>query len=434
MLEEGYIVAGNPLPRLYTWQVSDPVLHAFLVGTLATLLAYQITALVLDLSLGWKKPGEVTVADLFTLLRSEDLSFRYVYQIFRRDDDHDDPEELAKEEESTLDSNSEEIGTGLSKTFMFKLFFILAAVPAINMLAIFLTLETDTTVSFRSANFGGIAFGLPPNGSALLHTRDVSQSCTRILPNLETVVHPIASFFMCIKSNVIPQPSEQDPASRVILEARADGEVEVRILDASDHFVASRRLEMMTEGQLYRLPHSITKEQAIELVKAGGEVLAAGCTQKDAEGGVPPVNVIQEGRRVQAEQVFTCEEQVPVTMKDAFYEIALRIDTVDDKDLLVAKLEESELGSEKLFEFTNGDGLPFYRWRGSYASVLVLAILVACTLTARLVVTLFTHNDIHLGLELIIKDQLGLNYADSMLQNGSSFQYERVNIWGRTPE
>lgn len=149
MFDDGYLVPGRQLSRMHTWQFDDPVLHAFLVGTLATLLVYQGSALLIDLFLGWKKRGEVAIADLFTLLRTEDLSFRLICQIFRKGAS-DESKQLEKEEESPPDTESEgDDYYRLKASSMIKLFVLMPAMPAINLLAIFLTLEKDTTVSFR---------------------------------------------------------------------------------------------------------------------------------------------------------------------------------------------------------------------------------------------------------------------------------------------
>lgn len=433
MFEDGYVVPGEQLSRIHTWQFDDPVLHAFLVGTLATLLAYQGTALLIDLFLGWKKRGEVAVADLYTLLRTEDLSFRLICQIFRKGSPVDS-KQLEKEEESKKDTESEENDYRLKASSMIKLFVLLAGVPGINLLAIFLTLETDTTVSFREADFGGISYGVRPNGSGILQTRDVSADCTSLVTKLENVAQPMASFFLCVRSRVPEIPAADDPVTKVIVEAQADGEVEFTVINSADYYLGSRRLEMQTGGLFYRIPHSITPEQAKELVKRGGNVLSEGCTRLSGKDETPPVVVTQEGRRIRAEQSFTCKEDKPVTMEASLIEMYSQVDAIEDSSLLVAKVEDAELGLENSFEFESGEDLPFYKWRGSYASFLVLSILVACFGAARLLVMLFTHNDIHVGIELIIKDQLGLKFGDSMLQNASSVQYEGVSFLGRESE
>lgn len=273
---------------------------------------------------------------------------------------------------------------------------------------------------------------MKPNGSSTQRTRDVSDYCTNLVTELENVAQPLASFFLCVRSNV-PEIPDEDPATKVTMEAYANGEVEILVSNAAYYQIGSRRLEMQTGGELYRMPHSITPEQATELVKRGGEVLSEGCT-RPSEDETPPVLFTQEGRRIRAEQSFTCAEDKPVTMEASFFEMALQLEAVDDTSFLVAKLEESTLGKEQLYKFENGEDLLFYKWRGSYASFPVLTILVVCFGALRLFVMLFTHNVIHVGIELIIKDQLGLKFGDSMLQNVSSVRYERVGFRGRASD
>lgn len=86
MIRDGYLAHDADESPLLRWQIENEVLHAFLIATLTTILAYQTTAIFFDLLLGFKPRGEAEVTDIAVdILAEESSPLSVCASLFRND-------------------------------------------------------------------------------------------------------------------------------------------------------------------------------------------------------------------------------------------------------------------------------------------------------------------------------------------------------------
>lgn len=138
-----------------------------------------------------------------------------------------------------------------------------------------------------------------------------------------------------------------------------------------------------------------------------------GCGENNAS---PSITVDEK------EKSWLLESQVDCSIDIDFARFAL------ENELLIFTLVDSD--SLGVFNVTNdtskledAGNLVLLERRRSFMTLGILGITVAVVVVVRIVVKAITRNDVHLGIEMVLKDTLRLQRCDSMLQNEHLVDY-----------
>lgn len=127
--------------------------------------------------------------------------------------------------------------------------------------------------------------------------------------------------------------------------------------------------------------------------------------------------VTGDGTQWKFEQILSCHRDT-LFAADILRENLLMLFTLVDSDSLRVVNSEKE-GSDVV----DGGDFLFIERRRSFMTLAVLIISTAVLVVVRLVVRAVTKNDIHLGIEMVLKNTLNLQRCDSMLQNERMVDY-----------
>lgn len=461
MFNNGSITYGATESVFGMWRPKSEILHALLVSALTTLLSFQVTDIMFDIFFGLKPHGRSKASNMQILRlarRNSPLAiFRNVFPYAENWNALVSPQNQRHHEKqyvtdmhSDTSSSDNHPPTRLHSSRLFKLIFIVMVAPLANVMAISLTLERDSFLTFKEAEFGGLAMGLRPEpepGTGQTTENEV-HNCRLVPVKTSEGEDALIKFFECF-GRPVARSLDFDNQAAVFVSKVTANTVAIEIYGGIVGVAMSKSMMMSASTPdkknttVYFLKSNFSRNDAKELVNYGMELLAPYCKESISRAsgfqGFP--DGIDESGRYRAEFQFYKDILCPgLSVKkkdeipdDSWREVAMkmtsRIGTKNSEKLEVAqagkirdetiKFDDGEFTAEdaealdKLYQVT--DNLVFLKRRRSYASDLALCVLVASVLVVRIVTWLVTRNDVKKGIELVVRSGLGLSCCDSLL-------------------
>lgn len=175
-------------------------------------------------------------------------------------------------------------------------------------------------------------------------------------------------------------------------------------------------------GGVWRVKTNVTNFVQLEaLFRRGTTAFMKNCEKKEFEKlanetSLPSKSIAEDGKRWKFEWSVNCS----YLMEDALQlmeEELLKFTLVDSDKLWVVDTARDGKGQ------VDGGGFIFVERRRCFMTIGVLGISAVVVVVLRMLIRALTRNDIHLGIEMLLKDTLYLRKCDSMLQNGRSVDY-----------
>lgn len=420
MITDGFLTHGAAESVISTFQFTSPIVHAFLVAFLTTILSYQAASILIDLCLGLKKRGIARLTDLAILHFSDQgsvlavctalLNTRFLTRLRYHGLFH-----------QTTCTTPVDAGasTRLSPRVAAKLMALLLATPAINLAAVALSLERDQSLTFSEAQFGGIALGIT-GADELLSTTFRSANCRQPRERYPPGDFPAVEFMVCTVWQVYSVPVEQR-ILKVSIIANPNGLVAGRLAafdkrnNLRESWVVNVVSSVKMEDEVRILRQRVDEQSASGLMRELSAYLSERC--KPLEGAENDSSAIVVGNKVQdltVSQTTPCGFLKNSDIRGMFELMTTRVTLVEAKTF---EILESPVDIREEPIYTSGDDLLLLRRRRPQVSLFALLVTVSVVIVLRLGVKLITCNDTSLGLELVVKSAVGMKCFDSMLQN-----------------
>lgn len=469
MIENGTLTHPFVNSTLQTWHPVNELLNAFLYAIFGTIIAFQLAAIIFDLLLGFKAPGQATASDVSVLLLTEEstlfklLANLHFFSAISRWKFHRlciPPRDKKPSIQATHSfphysdsSDSSRTRIDLTKaalpscpcrqpparpspSILLKLFVLLLTAPVSNLLAVFLTVESGRLLTFNDVSFGGVTYGIPAKGKSFIPRPTLSDICAEYETTLSEYETAISTFHYC--ERVVLTPSEANDlhnTSSLRLSYGVNFEdadlpkeaVTLQYDEGTTLFKVSQYIDLLVEeskvsrrdSTVWRVKTSFPNLGQLE------DVFRQRAAKFESDCRVEPFNpedvlVEKDSNRWMFEKRLNCIQNpriIRTELMSLFPDFAL----VPSDKLRVVGLQTD--GGEEI----DGKNFLFIRRRQSVMALGALGISVAVLLVLRVIVRVFTRNDVHLGVEMVLKDVLSLHIWDSMLQNERVVDYsERI--------
>lgn len=421
MIVNGTLTHPFAAQTFWTWESSSPVLHAFTVAILTTILSYQLAAAIFDLCVGLKPAGWVSIRNLYMQLLADEASplavaaallrnptlARWHFHGFRAEC----PNVLAVQDARPRQFPS----------IAPKLLVLLLVAPVANLVAIVLSLERDSVVTFEDAKFGGVTFGVSFDNNTDVREELLMPLCTRYVQDVGRGETALASFLFCTYTH---HRIRQSPFSLSMVQAEVDraGQLWMRVLMQGSKIEQFGSAEMAIQERVYKIRTAVTADDLKSVVGTGQDILKRTCRAATTEAvGDAVMTGTREGGMVVTQQA-KCPE-TGMTAYGALTAVAhmnRRLTLVESEELEVARVEDVEAGAVRYFD---GRGLSYVSRHETFVSVAVLGLMTAAVTAARLVVKMVTNNDVYAAVEIMVKEMAAWPCCDSMLPSSDTVLY-----------
>lgn len=417
MIVNGTLTYTSATPSFFYRELSNTTLNLIAIAAVTTLLSYQAAALISDLLLGFKTRRVASASALQTLLlvrRSSPLS---VFANVLRSDrltrcyyGADIPSG------TTIARDHEQVRIGSAM----RLFILLLAGPLVAVASVVLTVTKGESMSFSEAGFRGMGFGLSNPDAVQLTGERTSQACATVPLEVGGGDASLADFALCS----LPMNTQEGFAL-------GEGGVAVAIASNSSMFLTvnidkalvSRRkaVSVFTGEFLYFLQPELPSVAVDRFLDYSMERVARACgTDRKDETDQEISYVNQPTHEHIAARFLPCEVSSFEDSLRLATEILLEIEEystfVDAEKLMVAEYVYTDnLGGVPILPFFDGGKLPLLTRRRRYLALSALSILTVIVMLLRTVVMMVCSNDVGIGLERIVKETLGYNCCDSLL-------------------
>lgn len=446
MIQNGTITYPPVSNPLLSWNPPTQFTRDLLLALLTTAIAYQAAAILIDLSLGLKRHGYCNVYDiqiLFLVRNASPLAIakslfpRYFVRHLAHADAHADAHaESAAPRFNTFPPPSKHP----RPLVLAKLFFLLAAVPALNISAIILAFRRNDIITFSEARISGLALGINPILNEPHDVEKISRNCCRYKFLVSDSEEPLAEFLECdglLRGNASIRPNEA-----TIRVNASDENVFVTMLSSTGTIEGYKRGHMVSQdvdvlkgtdlSKSYFIQHSVTKESAERLIDRGIDAIQKFFCAEDnlvsSGGEVSDLFEIGDDSHISVEKTIPCRIRADRS-RDAEAQLVTillqGVVLVNAENVKISEaIEENAAGmvvsSGKFFV---ADEVPLLLRRRTIASIPVMGILTLCLVALRLVVRSITRNDLSTGVGLMARHAVGLPLLDSMLV------HKDVEVW-----
>lgn len=425
-VENSSITYPGNNPNFLSWSPSNPVLHALLLAAVTTILSYQVTALFFDVLLGYKKSGQVSVSDLITMRLAEDANPLAIFANMLRNRramrfrmHRLNGLCLEGSERSTVEPAHHQRAR---PTVVTKFIVLVIVAPLANLTTVILGLERDSDLSFRQANFGGIALGIgrvqdrPPIRELVM-----THSCRLHSMKLRRGESPLTDFFTCrhYSSNNHTFEDGSKGVLRLSRNLHREGmpfesilaQASAKLVEEEDAVYA----DLQSGGKAYRLRPLLSSADGEVLFKAGMGHLLRRC---DCSTG--PLRVVEGSNSAgwSISQNITCATCEQVIVTEAVQLMTRDITLVESDRFDVFELPNEVLLGEvaSSAEFSRGFDLLLLRRRQGIVTFTEVCLAALVVVMLRIVLRMFVCNDVHIAVELLLKQRLDVPCCDSLLQ------------------
>lgn len=325
-------------------------------------------------------------------------------------------------------------GSRLSTTTTLKLAILLAAAPLANLLAVFLTVESDRKLTFRDVGFGGVAFGLNQNFSKA-DAELSGEVCIEYSTALSDLEISAATFYYCASASHTINQVEPRGASVLRMSYGKDGggkptpkEAVVVEFELAPNLVRTAVHADLrdNEGRVWRVKTKLTDVEMVrQLFASGVQMFKDACqlaNQTVLDESIYREDISDGGDAWEFEWEVKCTYGTE-TAKTLVENGLLRFTLVESDKLEVIPIDDEVEERDAGVQTRDAEGFVFVERRRSFMTVGVLGICVIVVVVVRVIVRAVTRNDVHLGIELVLKDTLRLQRCDSMLQNERQIDY-----------
>lgn len=301
-----------------------------------------------------------------------------------------------------------------------RLFILLLAGPLVSVASVILTLSNEETLSFSEAGFRGMGIGLSNPAAVPVTGKRTSQACATVPLDVGGGDTSVAEFALC----TLPVVTQGRIGER-------EGGVGLAIASNSSMFffvnidkaIASREktVSFFTRETLYYLKPELPSADVERFLDYAMARVARACGTIRKDETDQEINYANspDNEHIVA-RFIPCEVDSFEDGQQLATEILLEIDQyitfVEAEKLMVAEyVYTAELGGVPFLPFFDGSKLPLLTRRRRNLALSALSMLTAIVLLLRAVVTMVCNNDVGIGLERIVKETLGYNCCDSLL-------------------
>ena len=408
---------------LQTFQFDSHVVNTIIYAILTTTLAYQATAILVDLFLGVKPAGITNASVIHTVLLSDEGSFISALGAIFRNNFLDRRAFHARLPKDTILAR---FPKPVSKKAACRLICLLVAAPLINLLSIVLTFEHNRIISFSKAGFHGAVLTVPEDPTYVERVPS-SGRCDLIPMVLGPKDEPLSVFTMC--ATATPEDVNSGILNVTVRKTLDEG-IEFQL----DHFTRTYttfiNAGLDSEGEFYRLKVLFDGEVARRFLLKSAWLYEKAC---------PASSLLEEQFRSQTEPLiqktgdnyflsnFASCRLNNSAIDGNYIRSASRIPTFaeNDKteDFNVSKIKATP-GGRVENESVRATDLKMFRMRRSTVSIGVLAIVVACGTVCRMIVKVLTNNDVDDAVEAIMNKRLGTRGIGDLLRKNDVIRYD----------
>lgn len=429
MIRNNSITHGSIESDLNSWHLDSFLLNALLIATLTTVLSYQVTAIIFDLFLGLKPRGEAKASSLHTILLTDESSpLSVAAAIFRKD--ALDRARFHRDIPPTTAIARED--SPISKKAVLTLIILLITAPLVNLLSVILTLEYDKRITFEAASFGGLALSITKDNTSVSKS-PFAGSCRRVRAQFSELGEDYAEFFDCLESKSRIQVLNNASESALTVRTTQFGVVHLiaSYKDTVDTTPIQKAADMLSGHVVYRLNQDVDVEGAKRLIAETRSKIESTCHKVDP----------QELQRVERADFKVMKNS---NLIDVSHPIKCLNLTLEEMLVMEALFDHMvTLSNTSIFQSTDVSQLPLLpthtaappKWndarnltlmtrRRSYMSPAILCISVAVVLVARVLVEIFTNNDIYDALEDILVRSLNMKSPYYLLRNNDVQRYD----------
>ncbi|PXF45215.1 hypothetical protein BWQ96_05045 [Gracilariopsis chorda] len=424
MIRDEYLTYAGAQSAFRNWRPESDIFFELVFAVLVTVFVYQLTKLLLEVSLGQKRKGEIVISDLYVYMVVSGLSFSAVVSnirsLFRGK--QDDSQEERSPSYGLLSSKSARTARVLAKFVL-----LVLSIPGIHILGIFLSIETETDLSFKDVNFGGLAMGLREDRSNIKMNR--ASSCPKVLTRFGHGETGTSDFFRCYTMTPpIPFDNEDNlQAGRFIAILRSSSNnIGVTIVTPGKRWISFLTLNVNDGKQTYLLKNTLSSDQRSRIFESGVRELVAPCNSSLQTRGIDiswviPPSLENEPKQDILRVLVECPGYDETHLAQVGNDMLNNVSFVQTERFEVSESFVSE-------EFVPADDLIFFRRRGSNASLLAMLIITVIVILARVLVGFVLSIEGPFALEVIIKDRFGLKCCDSMLQYEQKVNYGKHSV------
>lgn len=432
MIIDGFISYPLLESPFFRWHPSNDLLHALLLATFSTILSYQVTALIFDFFLGYKKIGKVSITDLITLRLAEDsnpfaiaanLSPNHAFSEWQM---HGIRKTCPRQKHSRKP---------VRPCVLAKFLTLLIIAPLVNLITVILNLERDTDITFKQAHFGGIALGLNTTQNRKVNTGLKVGACQMQETKLHVKEVPMTDFFLCTRATS-NNKARVEPGYGNLTLSRNRKQVDGLAFESitADAVIGLGLAHYYTQADLhsggkpYRLRIAVDIEQGRQMFERGRAHLMKNCNCTRLGETIETRHAPSHGWSISLPlQCEICPRNLEL---QSLFEMSKGLTLVDSERFEIAQIPTEHSKRSQKLTFFSGDELIFLRRRRGFASLPTLFALVGGVLVMRMVARLFVHNDVHIAVELLVKSRLGVPCCDSMLQRAEKLKFgPQITDW-----
>lgn len=410
-------------------EFDSAIVNALVIAALSTILSYQATAIVFDLLLGLKEK-KLAPINLFQVLllvrRSSPVSV--INSLLRRDWLTGIYFKGYLPERSEISRHNRPIRYSVTA----RLIILLIAAPLINIIAVVFTFENTLDVTFAQAQFGGVALGISPNNSnstdaAVTTVRRLTERC-QIYPILAQQGDNVQVQFSSCYS-LKPPPKDRDSentASFVSVKIVNWRDILITFDVGTTAFEFRKFAWLDTRSKTAGLQATVAVPDALSLVNTAVDLITPSCDEDPIDPGGRETRTDETAASVGHGEValiaFQCNYTGrEVDLRDILVNTGQRITLLDAERLLLLRQEKEPTDFDELNlpDFDDGTREVLLERRRRTISLTFMAGLAAMSLVLRLLLAVISNNDVHDGIERMIKERVGLKYCQSLLRHGN---------------
>lgn len=417
MIRDNHLTYAGVDSVFRNWRPKSDVLYEIIFSVLVTVFVYQLTKLFLELCLGQRRSGEISVSDLYIYVIVSALTFSSVISFFRSlFHSEQDTEQLSPSSSMSSDKS------GRPARMFTKLAMLLLAVPGIQILGVFLGVEGETDVSFKDVSFGGLAMGLTEEMPRIGEHN--SSRCQKLEARLDHGETQTTNFFRCYGiSDALPFKNGNNlmAGSFVAFLMSTSTNIGMTVVVPGKRWISFLSLDINDGKRPYFLRNVLTLKQQSRIFESGVQEMVKPCSSAVETKGIDVSWVFSPQAESNSQQkvisvLVECAGYEEDHLVKVAYGMLRNVSFVSTDGFDIA---ESITGEK----FVSGKDLVFFRRRGSNASLLAMLITTLVVIAARVIVGLVLINEGPRALEVILKDHLALKCCDSMLQYEKKVHY-----------
>lgn len=435
MIRNGAVSYQSKRHLLQSWRPESELIFILLTALISTLLSYQASSIILDVSFGLKRRGIANFSDIHIHHLVHRMSPQAVVRaLFPKGDTKITS---AAVREIGIDETASPANEKIHVSIVLKLILLLFVAPVMNTISIFLTTEYDTTLTFSDAKFSGIRLGVKDNLFPV-RPRKLGPDVYQI--NIEkedsdTLMVSI-SIWLAETTTVVA------PLTKAGLLQISQDEISIGIKFTAPGISVST----VVVGEVNFLEGDLAEKQY--LLTAGGNfselgmlleystgVLKRLCNLR--EGEVFPIVKKSEPQEILVQRAHNCtsDRLSPEGVRNLFQAILEEVTVVNlpdtNSDLLLvnkkifdAIVQEADVSNNPVAApdiskaVENAGQFQFLKRKQSYVGIPLLSILLLILFGLRFITSMVTNNDLGNATSFIVHNELNIPWCDSMLASG----------------